>query len=138
MTGFVPPADLPRLYNMADLFVFPSLYEGFGVPPLEAMACGVPVMVSDRGALPEIAGKAAVTVNPTDVEGMAGAMRDVLRNAALRSRLKEAGVRHAARFSWQRTADQTESFYRDVLRTRAAAAGTGTGAPFRGAGQDAL
>lgn len=114
-TGFIPPEELPYLYNMADLFVFPSLYEGFGLPVLEAMACGVPVIASDRGAVPEIAGEAAILLDPLDATAMADAMREVLANKAVSKGLAEKGLQRAGAFSWRRTAEETEKFYRDML-----------------------
>jgi len=113
-TGFVPAALLPDLYGMADVFVFPSLYEGFGLPPLEAMACGTPVIVSDRGALPETTGSAAVRADPRDPAALARAVREVLTDAGLKSRLIAGGLRHAADFSWDKAAAATEQFYRDM------------------------
>lgn len=113
-TGYVPEDDLPHLYNLSDLFVFPSLYEGFGLPPLEAMACGCPVITSDAASLPEVVGDAAVMVDPRDVEGLAGRMRDALRDPDLREGLRERGLRQAGRFSWDRTARETLDLYREV------------------------
>ncbi len=112
--GTVPQDHLPVLYALADAFVFPSLYEGFGLPPLEAMACGTPVVCSNRGALPEIVGEAALTVDPTDVAGLAAAMKRVVEDPATRARLKEAGRQQAKRFDWRRTAEQVETFYRQT------------------------
>jgi glycosyltransferase involved in cell wall biosynthesis len=117
LTGFVPPEELPLLYNMADLFVFPSLYEGFGLPPLEAMACGTPVVISDRGALPEIAGTAAVITDPLSPERMAAAMESILTNPALRNELRSKGLAHARNFSWAATAAATEAVYEEATRS---------------------
>lgn len=109
--GDIVSADLPALYSGASLFVFPSLYEGFGLPPLEAMACGVPVICSNRASLPEIVGDAALTFDPEDVEAIASAMRRVLDNASLRDNLRQRGLARAAQFSWERTAQETFKIY---------------------------
>ena len=102
--GFVADTDLPAVYTQADLLAFPSLYEGFGLPPLEAMACGTPVVCSNNSSLPEAVGSAALLVDATDVEGLADAMARVLGNAALRVRLGDLGRAQAARFTWQAAA----------------------------------
>ena len=115
LTGYVPDSDLPALYSGAELFVFPSLYEGFGLPPLEAMACGTPVVCSNAASLPEAAGDAALMVDPHDVAGLAGAMLSVLSGGDLRQDLRERGLARAARFTWERTARQTLAVYEKVL-----------------------
>jgi glycosyltransferase involved in cell wall biosynthesis len=109
--GFVADADLPGLYSLAELFVFPSHYEGFGIPVLEAMACGTPVVCADNSSLPEVAGDAALLVNATDIDGLAGAMNQVLNEPALRARLVERGFRQAARFSWEDAARRLLEVY---------------------------
>jgi glycosyltransferase involved in cell wall biosynthesis len=111
-TGYVADADLPFLYNAADLFVYPSLYEGFGIPPLEAMACGTPVVTSNVTSLPEVVGDAALTVAPTDETALAEAIRRALTDEPLRSHLHAAGLARAAKFSWERTAALTLEVYR--------------------------
>jgi glycosyltransferase involved in cell wall biosynthesis len=103
-TGYVPAEDLVALFNAADLFVFPSICEGFGVPPLEAMACGTPVITSNAASLPEVVGDAAPMVDPLDVEGLASAIAMVLADADLRTRLAAQGLQRAAAFSWEATA----------------------------------
>lgn len=113
--GFVEEADLPLLYNLATVFVYPSLYEGFGLPVLEAMACGVPVVASLRSALPEVVGSAGRLIDPLDVEAMAGALTQLLDNEALRHRLAAAGLAQAARFSWTKTAEQLVALYQKLL-----------------------
>ncbi len=113
--GQVPEDDLPALYSGAALFVFPSLYEGFGLPLLEAMACGVPVVCSSTSSLPEIAGRAAVMVDPLDVSQLARALKRVLGDSDLRVSMREEGLKQAARFSWERTAKETLAVYRQVL-----------------------
>jgi glycosyltransferase involved in cell wall biosynthesis len=115
-TGFVEDEDLPALYNGADLFVFPSLYEGFGLPVLEAMACGTPVVTSNASSLPEVAGEAALLVDPYNVEEIAAAMRRVLEDPDLAQELREKGLARAKQFSWERTARQTIEVYKKVLR----------------------
>jgi len=112
--GFVPDEDLPALYSLAALFVFPSLYEGFGIPPLEAMACGTPVVCSDRPSLPETAGDAALMVDAEDVEGLAAAMRQVLEDEALRARLVERGFAQAQRFTWEKAAQKLLAAYQEI------------------------
>ncbi|MDI6870615.1 MAG: glycosyltransferase family 1 protein [Bacillota bacterium] len=102
--GFVAGEDLPFLYNAADLFVFPSLYEGFGLPPLEAMACGVPVIAANTSSLPEVTGEAARLVDPLDPGALARSIREVLTNPAEAEQLSEAGRKRAEGFSWRRTA----------------------------------
>jgi len=114
-TDYVPDADLVALYNAADLFVYPSIFEGFGLPPLEAMACGTPVVCSNTSSFPEVVGDAALTVAPLDVDGLAEAMSQALRNAALRARLSVLGPRQAALFSWERTARITLDTYRSAM-----------------------
>jgi len=114
-SGQVPEDDLPALYSGAALFVFPSLYEGFGLPLLEAMACGVPVVCSSTSSLPEIAGRAAVMVDPLDVSQLARALERVLGDSDLRASMRQEGLKQAAHFSWERTAKETLGVYRQVL-----------------------
>ena len=110
-TGFVPDAELPSLYRSAAVFVYPSLYEGFGLPPLEAMACGVPVICSTGGALREMAGKAAALVEPGDTAGLAAQMMRMAGDPMLRASMREKGLAHAAQFQWSRTAQRTLEVY---------------------------
>jgi glycosyltransferase involved in cell wall biosynthesis len=109
--GFVADEDLPALYTLADLFVFPSLYEGFGLPPLEAMACGAPVVVSDNSSLPEAVGNAALLVKAEDQEALTDAMARILGNANLRARLTDLGRAQAARFTWRNSAEKLLEAY---------------------------
>lgn len=110
----VPDEDLPYFYNVARVFVFPSLYEGFGLPPLEAMACGTPVVCSNAASLPEVVGDAALLVDPLDTEGMARAVQRILGDAALADRLRRCGLDRAAGFTWERTARETLKVYEKV------------------------
>ena len=112
--GRLPIEDIVRLYSHADLFVFPSLYEGFGMPVIEAMACGAPVVTSNRASMPEVAGDAAVLVNPDSDEELAEAMVRVLRDTPLRESLRANGFVRAKQFTWERAARQTLAVYREV------------------------
>jgi glycosyltransferase involved in cell wall biosynthesis len=112
--GFVPEQEIPLWYNAADLFVYPSEYEGFGLPALEALACGTPVVASNRSSLPEVVGEAGVLVDPTDTGAMADAMQRVLEDERLQSRLSAAGPEQARSFTWRRMAEQTLAVYRAV------------------------
>jgi glycosyltransferase involved in cell wall biosynthesis len=112
--GYVPFEELPALLNGADLFVFPSLYEGFGLPPLEAMACGTPVVASRSSSLPEVVGDAGLLVDPLQVEELAAAMHRVLTDRQLPAALREQGLRRARLFSWDRTARLTLAAYEEA------------------------
>ena len=114
-TGYVAQEDLPALFGAATAFVFPSLFEGFGLPPLEAMACGAPVICSNAASLPEVAGDAALLVDPTSADELAAALRRLLDDAELRARLRGAGLARAALFSWERTARETLAVYHAAL-----------------------
>jgi glycosyltransferase involved in cell wall biosynthesis len=105
--GYVPQDDLPALLSGARLFVFPSLYEGFGLPVLEAMACGTPVLCSNVSSLPEVAGEAALLVDPIDVKSMAETMNRLLQDEGLRTQLVKRGFQQVRRFSWERCARET-------------------------------
>jgi glycosyltransferase involved in cell wall biosynthesis len=113
--GYIAQEELPWWYGAAKLFVYPSYYEGFGLPVLEAMRCGVPVITSNVSALPEVAGGAGLLVEPMNVEGLAEAMHRLLQDAALSAELCQLGLERAARFSWERTARETVSVYRRAL-----------------------
>jgi len=104
LLGYVPLDDLPALYGAADVVAFPSWYEGFGLPALEAMRCGAPVVVSNRGALPEIVGDAAAVSDPADPHAFGERLVEIALDSSLRIRLIERGQRHAADFTWRRTA----------------------------------
>jgi glycosyltransferase involved in cell wall biosynthesis len=112
----LPHADMPHLYAAAGAFVFPSLYEGFGLPTLEAMACSTPVIASNMASIPEVAGGAALLVDPADPRALAEALQAVLADGALAGRLREAGLRRAAQFSWENTARQTLAVYEKVAQ----------------------
>jgi len=116
--GPIANIDLPTLYAGAELFIFPSLYEGFGLPVLEAMACGTPVACSNTSSLLEVAGDAAILFDPMEADSMAAAMRQLLRDSALRRELSSRGREQAASFTWERTAQETLRAYEGVLRTR--------------------
>jgi glycosyltransferase involved in cell wall biosynthesis len=118
MLGWVDDAELEGLYRAADAFVFPSLYEGFGLPILEAMARGLPVACSDRGAQREIAGGAALLFDPESATAIAAAVEDLLADAQLRDRLRAAGREHAARFTWTAAARGTLASYERALSGR--------------------
>lgn len=114
-TGYVPEGDLPVLYNGASLFVFPSLYEGFGLPVLEAMSCGTPVVTSNCSSLPEVTGEAAILVDPMDVNAIALAIRQVLEEPDLAVWMREEGIAQARQFSWEQTAKRTTEVYEKLL-----------------------
>ncbi|MCL5256483.1 MAG: glycosyltransferase family 4 protein [Chloroflexi bacterium] len=114
----VPENLLPSLYNAADIFVFPSLYEGFGLPVLEAMACGLPVLCSDTSSLPEIAGLAAILLPPEDEKAWTDAIRVVMLDEQLRAGLRAKSLARAGEFSWDNTAQATLKVYRTVLASR--------------------
>ncbi|MFQ5944721.1 MAG: glycosyltransferase family 4 protein [Anaerolineae bacterium] len=114
--GFVPEADLPALYSLADAFLYPSLYEGFGLPPLEAMACGTPVLASNAPSLPEILGHAAQLLSPFDAEGWAAALGRAVEDQGLRAEMVRRGRARAAKFRWEDAADQVLEAYLRVAR----------------------
>jgi len=115
LTGYVSQELLPDLYRGASLFVYPSLYEGFGLPPLEAMACGVPVITSNCPSLSEGVGDAAVEIDPYRVEELAEGMNLVLSNESLQGEMKEKGLKRAQMFSWEKTAKKTLQAYEEIL-----------------------
>jgi len=106
-TGYVPAEDLPAIYSLADVFVYPSLYEGFGLPVLEAMACGTPVITSNTSSLPEVAGDAAELVDPRSVDALSRALCRLIHDHNYRQQLVRKGLERAAMFSWERTAVAT-------------------------------
>ncbi len=113
--GSLGEEDLALLYSHAGVFVLPSLYEGFGLPVLEAMACGAPVVCSNAGPLPEVAGDAAVLLKPEDPIAWAVALRDVLTNPRTADELRRRGFNRAREYDWEQTAIQTREVYREAL-----------------------
>lgn len=113
--GRVPEGEMPLLYAAVDALVYPSTYEGFGLPPLEAMAVGTPVVASNASCLPEVLGEAALLVDPHDERGFAAAIEAVLTRPQLRAKLVQAGTAQAARYSWEKCAAQTAGVYRRVV-----------------------
>jgi len=113
--GFVPDKTLAVLYRLARAFVFPSLYEGFGLPPLEAMASGTPVITSNISSLPEVVGDAALLIDPYDADAIADAMRRILLDSDLRDDLRQRGFRRVAEFSWERSVRRVRQIYEEVL-----------------------
>lgn len=116
--GHIPYADLPVFYNLADVFVYPSIYEGFGLPPLEGMACGTPVITSDISSMPEFVGDAGVLAPPNDEAALLEAIQTVLSDDALRGRLAKDGPKQAANFTWKHTAEKTMNIYEQVLASQ--------------------
>jgi glycosyltransferase involved in cell wall biosynthesis len=110
-TGYVAGEDLPALYNLGEIFAFPSVYEGFGLPVVEAMACGTPVITSNTSSLDEIASGAAETIDPYDVDALTAALLRLAHDAAWRKELSDRGLARARRFSWTRTARQMLAVY---------------------------
>ena len=113
--GYIPQGELASWYNAAKLFVYPSLYEGFGMPILEAMACGTPVISSNVSAIPEVAGDAALLVDPNDDEELAHAIRTVIENPQKHKKMRTMGLNQAAKFTWESTAKQTVQAYQNAL-----------------------
>ncbi|PSN11807.1 glycosyltransferase family 1 protein, partial [filamentous cyanobacterium CCP5] len=117
-TGFVPDEDLSALYSGCIAFAYPSLYEGFGLPPLEAMQCGAPVITSNVSSLPEVVGNAGIMVSPTDQDAFCQAILDLCQNQHLRENLSRKGIERAKQFSWKRCAEQTVDVYKKALSDR--------------------
>ena len=114
-TGFVPDEDLPPLYSAAKVFVYPSFFEGFGLPPLEAMQCGTPVITGNRTSLPEVVGDAGLQVDPFQIDAIADAIEKVLSDEKLSSELSERGLKRAEKFSWGSTARQTLAVFERIV-----------------------
>lgn len=117
-TGYADDRDIPALYSLADVCLFPSLYEGFGLPVIEAMACGCPVVVSDRGALPEISSGITPPLSPDDFAGIAAQTYRLVADLAYRRAVIEKGLRHSRQFSWDKAAQQTVGIYKDLLSVK--------------------
>jgi glycosyltransferase involved in cell wall biosynthesis len=117
-TGFVPEEEKPFLIAAAKVFAYPSLYEGFGIPVLEALACGIPTVTSNVSSLPEVAGDAALTIDPYSVAELSSALENLISDDLLRERLTREAVRQAAKFNWTNTAVMTREAYEDVLKPR--------------------
>ncbi len=118
LTGYVQDVDLPVIYSAATAFIWPSLYEGFGLPPLEAMACGTPVVCADASSMPEVVGDAALLFDPLDCEAMKAAMRQIVSAADLRVELRKRGLVRSSKFSWSRAAAETLAVYTQLLAFR--------------------
>jgi glycosyltransferase involved in cell wall biosynthesis len=119
LTGYVPESDMPALYSGATCFVYPSLFEGFGLPPLEAMQCGAPVVIGNQTSLPEVVGDAALAVDPFDVQAIAGAIEELLNKPALRDEFRVKGFARAKMFDWRETARKTLRVYKQVATVNA-------------------
>lgn len=117
LPGYFDQEDLPMVYNLSDLFVYPTLYEGFGLPVLEAMACGIPVITTDISSIPEIIGEAGLLVPPDEVETLFRGMKKVLSDEDLRLEMARRGTDQAAKFTWERTAKSTLKVYRQAIRS---------------------
>lgn len=117
-TGYVDEEDIVALYNAANLFVYPSLYEGFGLPPLESMACGTPVITSNVSSLPEVVGNAAITVDPYNIKELSEKINKILSNKDLQNKMIQRGIERAKQFTWDKTARETIKVYEDVLNKK--------------------
>lgn len=113
-TGFAPVLELPYLYSAADLFIYPSFYEGFGLPPLEAMACGTPTITSNTSSIPEVTGQAALLINPHDMYDLAGQIVKVLNDESLQHKMRQDGLAQSAQFTWKRCAEETLAAYQKL------------------------
>jgi len=118
ITGYVPDEDLSAIYSGATAFVFPSLYEGFGLPILEAMQCGTPVISSNSTSLPEVVGDAGILVDPKDQDQLCQAMLDILTDESLRENLKHKGLERAKQFSWEKCANETVEIYKKIIASK--------------------
>jgi glycosyltransferase involved in cell wall biosynthesis len=114
LLGYVPDEDLPAIYTLANFSVYPSLYEGFGLPIIESMACGTPVLTSDRSSMAELGADAALLIDPLQVDSLADGWQRLLTDAALHAKLRAAGLRRAAEFSWSRAAAETVEVYASI------------------------
>jgi glycosyltransferase involved in cell wall biosynthesis len=115
LLGVVRDEDLPLLYNCADLFVYPSLYEGFGLPPLEAMACGVPIITSNTSSLPEVVGNAGIMVDPNDIESLSDEMYRVLKDKELNRQMRRDGLKRSNMFTWEKMVNEVLEVYNEAF-----------------------
>lgn len=113
-TGFADLDDLPYLYNGAEMFVYPSVYEGFGIPVLEAISCGVPTITSNVSSMPEVIGEAGITVNPTNITELKNSMKKIINNDNLKENLKNLGIEQSKKFTWENCAIETLRAYKSV------------------------
>jgi len=116
LTGFVPTKDLAAIYNLAAVYCQPSFYEGFGLPVLEAMACGAPVVCSKTSSLPEVAGGAAIFVDPKDIKSISQGIKHVIENEEVKETFRKKSISRASQFSWKKTAEKTIGVYKKILR----------------------
>jgi len=115
LTGYVINTDLPAIYNLSTIFLYPSLRESFGIPMLEAMACGTPVITSNTSSMPEIADDAAYIIDPFKTEDITEAIITLLKNSKLRDQLIEKGYKRSAKFTWKAMAQNVHNIYKEVL-----------------------
>ena len=118
LTGYLPDHELPLIYNLASAFIYPSLYEGFGLPPVEAMGCGCPVIVSNVTSIPEVCGDAALYFDPEDVESIRENLREMLENEALRKDFAEKGLERAKSYTWERSASMHMEIFREFASSK--------------------
>lgn len=114
-TGFVDENLLPALYNACDVFVYPSLYEGFGLPPLEAMSCGTPVITSDISSIPEVVGDGGILIDPFNIDSLMSSLENLLNSESTRSSLSIKALQRASNFSWEKTSEKTVEAYKNIL-----------------------
>jgi glycosyltransferase involved in cell wall biosynthesis len=115
LLGIIRDDELPLLYNCADLFVYPSLYEGFGLPPLEAMACGVPIITSNTSSLPEVVGNAGIMIDPCDIESLSDKMYRVLKDKKLKHQMSRDGLKRSKMFTWEKTVNDVIEVYNQIF-----------------------
>jgi glycosyltransferase involved in cell wall biosynthesis len=118
LTGYVPAKDLPILYNLAQVFVYPSIYEGFGIPPVEAMACGTPVVTTHSSSMIETVGDAGLLTPPGDESALAAALQMLLDDDGLQEQLRQKGLQRAAKYTWEHTARETLNVYERAVKTQ--------------------
>jgi glycosyltransferase involved in cell wall biosynthesis len=118
LTGYVADEDLPALYRSATAFVYPSIFEGFGLPPLEAMACGTPVVTSNTSSLPEVVDDAALLINPYDEQDLSNALTRIAGDELLQARLRKQGIEQAKKFTWREAAEKTLQIYRESFTSK--------------------